>query len=243
VAKNKKHRENIKAWKKKQEEEFLASLPFKEQIFHDLFDYLDIQLVSRPCEHDFKLTQEFLKKRRIRFKKHIEFFIGHGGGCDCEVLYNMEDLFPKEEEPIVKKKQEPRKKLDKLELADLTIENIPSPWKLYHSGKNFEFQFGKKNAIILKIVDSLNNLDWSNKNYWKKQWEKLVELKMKSDYEVIYEEWNRFNFVTVKTQDWIPVLIWIKTAKEKSWGLLFRTELSRLRGDMNELKKLLRIIK
>jgi len=37
-------------------------------------------------------------------------------------------------------------------------------------------------------------------------------------------------------------LTWIKPIETKTWGFLFRTELSRFRGDLNELKNLLKKI-
>ena len=244
MSKNKQHRENIKAWKKKQEEEFLASLPFSEQKFQDLFDYLDKQLEKNPCEHDFRLTKKFLRRKLINFDKHIDFFIEHGGGCDCEVLMNMEELFPNstENEPIIVQKSTSREKVNELILKDLEIKNIPAPWKLFRSDDHYEFQFGKNSDIKITLIESLNKLDWTNEDFWKKQWEKLIELKLKSDTEVIYDKFNQLDLVTVKTKDWIPVLTWIKPTESKTWGFLFRTELSRFRGDMNELKNLLKKI-
>lgn len=244
MSKNKQHRENIKAWKKKQEEEFLASLPFSEQKFQDLFDYLDKQLEKTPCEHDFRLTKKFLRRKLINFDKYIDFFIEHGGGCDCEVLMNMEELFPSsaENEPIIVQKSTPREKVNELILTDLEIKNIPAPWKLFHSDNQYEFQFGKNIDIKVILTESLNKKDWTNEDYWKKQWEKLTELKLKSDFEITYDKVNQLDLVTVKTKDYIPVLIWIKPTESKTWGFLFRTELSRFRGDVNELKNLLKKI-
>ncbi len=242
MSKNKQHRENIKAWKKKKEEEFLASLPFSEQKFQDLFDYLDVQLERAPCKHDFSLTKRFLKKKWIRFDKHIDFFMENGGGCDCEILMNMVDLFPSEDEPITVQKYTPREKINELILQDLEIKKVPSPWKLFRSGDQYEFQFGKNSNIKITLIDSLNNTDWTNVKFWKKQWEKYTELKLRPDCEVIYDKVNQLDLVTVKTKDWIPVLTWIKPTDDKTWGFLFRTELSRFRGDMNELKNLLKKI-
>jgi hypothetical protein len=244
MSKNIQHRENIKAWKKLQEDEFLASLPFSEQEFLDLFDFLDEQLEKLPCQHDFKLTKKFLKSKLIDFDKHIDFFIGHGGGCDCEILMNMEELFPNsnENEPIIIQKTAPREKVKELILTDLEIKNIPAPWILFRSDNHYEFQFGKNSDIKITLIESLNKLDWTNEDFWKNQWEKLTELKLKSDCEVIYDKVSQIDLLTVKTKDWIPVLTWIKPTEIKTWGFLFRTELSRFRGDMNEMKNLLKKI-
>lgn len=241
MSQNKQHREKLKAWKKKQEDEFLNSLPFSQQKFQDLFDYLDKQLEKTPCQHDFRLTKSFLRKKWIRFDKHVDFFVKHGGGCDCEVLMNMEDLFPNstENEPIIVQKSAPRKKVNELILTDLEIKNIPAPWKLFQSDNQYEFQFGKNTDIKITLIESLSEVDWTDEEFWKKEWEKLTELKLKSDCEVIYGHVNQLDLVTVKTKDWIRVLTWIRPTEPKTWALLFRTELSRHRGDMAELKKLL----
>lgn len=241
MSKNIQHRENIKAWKKVQEEEFLASLPFSEQEFLDLFDFLDEKLEKSPCQHDFKLTKKFLKSKLIEFDKHIDFFIEHGGGCDCEVLMNMEELFPNsnENELIIIQKTSPREKIKELILTDLEIKNIPAPWILFRTDNQYEFQFGKNSDIKITLIESLNKLDWTNEGFWKNQWEKLTELKLKSDFEVIFDKVSQLDLVTVKTKDWLPVLTWIKPVETKTWGFLFRTVLSRFRGDMNELKNLL----
>jgi len=244
MSKNIQHRENIKAWKKVQEVAFLASLPFSEQEFLDLFDFLDEQLEKSPCQHDFKLTKKFLKGKLIDFDKHIDFFIEHGGGCDCEILMNMEELIPKsnENEPKKIQKTAPREKVKELILSDLDIKNIPAPWILFRSDNQYEFQFGKNIDIKITLIESLNKLDWTNESFWKNQWEKLTKLKLKSDCEVIFDKVSQLDLVTVKTKDWIPVLTWIKPIETKTWGFLFRTELGRFRGDMNELKNLLKKI-
>ncbi|WP_321298017.1 hypothetical protein [Marinifilum fragile] len=156
----------------------------------------------------------------------------------------MEELFPSsaENEPIIVQKSTPREKVNELILTDLEIKNIPAPWKLFRSDDQYEFQFGKNSDIKVILTESLDKTDWTNDDYWKKQWEKLTELKLKSNCEIIYDKVNQLDLVTVKTKDWIPVLTWIKPTESRTWGFLFRTELSRLRGDMNELKNLLKSI-
>ncbi len=53
----------------------------------------------------------------------------------------------------------------------------------------------------------------------------------------------RYDFETaiVKTKRWLPVYIFIKKA-EATWSLIMKTELSRMRGDLKELEKLLMVI-
>lgn len=102
VIMNKKHKAIKQSYKDNELKEFMASLPFSESQFYELFDYLDEQLANNPCQHDYRLTRSFLIDKNIvpannSFDTCIEFFIEHGGGCDCEVLFNVEEAFPNTE--------------------------------------------------------------------------------------------------------------------------------------------------
>jgi hypothetical protein len=245
MKKNKEHRDKIKAWKKQQEKEFLESLPFPEPIFLELFNFLDSTLETRPCQHDFQLTSDFLSKLGIKLEEYVDFLIDHGGGCDCEVLMNVEEAFRHEEfqENYIPEKPPKREKVNSLEYESLKISEVPSPWKLFKIGEHFEFQFGKNQDIKVELLRDFSYKNWKDESYWQKQWELKTELKVKDESEVIYDELGDLEMVTFKTKGWIPVLTWIRSRERSSWGLVFRTELSRLRGDMNELKNLLRKIK
>lgn len=245
MSKNKEHRENIKTWKKQQEEEFLATIPFSESIFQELFDYLDLKIEEEPCKHNFNLTTKFLSSKGVNFERHIDFFLEHGGGCDCEILMNVEGVFPEQDsgQLFMVGKSINRKKINSLKYLDLEIDTVPSPWKLFESGDEYEFQFGKNRDIKINLIKGFTVVNWSDDDNWKKKWESITELKLKSDAELIYDELEGFERATIKTKDWIPVLTWIRRRGNESWGLLFRTELSRFRGDINELKKVLNNIK
>ncbi len=127
-------------------------------------------------------------------------------------------------------------------MPDFIIKNVPKPWKLFRCDDKYEFQFGKKSEINVLLINRLNDIDWKNDNFWKKQWEKITELSLKSGFEVVYDTFNEFDAVVVKSKDWIPVLIWIKPPETTNWLLLFRTESMRVKGDINELKNLLKNI-
>jgi len=43
--------------------------------------------------HDFSLTNEFLKDKNADIEKVIEFLRENGAGCDCEVIFNVEEKF------------------------------------------------------------------------------------------------------------------------------------------------------
>ena len=80
-------------YKQQQKKEFEASLPIPRETFLDLFDFLDQELESLTCPADFTLTISFLKGRDLEVEMILEFLEANGAYCDCEVLYNVADLF------------------------------------------------------------------------------------------------------------------------------------------------------
>lgn len=88
-----KNKKLIDEYKKAQEKEFEDSLPMERPLFYELFDYLDDKLETIECKHDFSLTNEFLKAKNIESEKVIEFLEENGAGCDCEVIFNVEEKF------------------------------------------------------------------------------------------------------------------------------------------------------
>lgn len=244
MSKKKEYRAKIDAWKKKEEAEWLKSLPFAESIFQELFDHLDLQLANQPCQNNYKLTTAFLATKGIDFKAHIDFFIEHGGGCDCEVLMNIEGLFPEQELPPTDPRPSPpkREKVNAIAYEGLIIESIPAPWKLYRIAEDYEFQLGKQQRVKMSLLRQFSVADWQDQAYWQREWERITELKVRGNKEVVFEELAGFQRATFKTQDWTPVLTWLRKDERSTWGLLFRTELSRFRGDINAVKNLLKRI-
>lgn len=79
--------------RERQEKEFLASLPMPQAMFHRLFDYLNKQSEEKDCLHDFTLTTEFLQSNALPENAVLEWLGEHGAGCDCEVIFNVEEYF------------------------------------------------------------------------------------------------------------------------------------------------------
>lgn len=77
----------------KQMEEFEKSLPMKKNLFYELFDYLNDKSETVKCKHNFSLTNEFLKDKNVDIEKVLEFLQVNGAGCDCEVIFNVEEKF------------------------------------------------------------------------------------------------------------------------------------------------------
>ena len=74
--------------------EFEKSLPFSHEIFQSLFNFLDEELEKNGCDDGLKLTKQFLETNQIQNIDEVENWLKENGGfCDCEVLYNVEELF------------------------------------------------------------------------------------------------------------------------------------------------------
>ena len=80
--------------RKKADEEFESSLPMSSDLFKKLFDHLDEELSDKDCDNSLQLTERFLISNNLaNIDLIINWIEEHGGGCDCEVLANIEDSF------------------------------------------------------------------------------------------------------------------------------------------------------
>ena len=81
-------------YKDLQRQAFESSLPMARELFLDLFDYLNEQSESTECNHDFSLTEQFLRDKQVNnVEEVLEFLRENGGYCDCEVIFNVEEKF------------------------------------------------------------------------------------------------------------------------------------------------------
>lgn len=73
---------------------FEQSLPTSPELFQNLFDFLDEVLEKNTCDDSLKLTKQFLNSQNIQNREEVENWLKENGDfCDCEVLYNVEELF------------------------------------------------------------------------------------------------------------------------------------------------------
>ncbi len=87
-------KELLKNFKAKEKQSFQDSLPMDEEVFWNLFDYLDEHLEEQDgCDHSLSLTRAFLETKGVDVESILEWIVDNGGGCDCEVLYNVEERF------------------------------------------------------------------------------------------------------------------------------------------------------
>jgi malonyl CoA-acyl carrier protein transacylase len=79
---------------KKADVEFENSLPMSRENFKKLFDYLDVELTNKGCNHNNTITQNlFAQNSIVDSDKVIEWAADKGGYCDCEILANVKDIF------------------------------------------------------------------------------------------------------------------------------------------------------
>jgi len=87
-------KELLKAYADEQRQSFNDSLPMDEELFWQLFDYVDEKLeINDGCDHSLTFTREFLEKQSVDVESVLAWIINEGGGCDCEVFYNVEERF------------------------------------------------------------------------------------------------------------------------------------------------------
>ena len=87
-------KELLKNYKAKEKQNFKDSLPMDEEVFWELFDYLDERLEEQDgCDHSLSLTRSFLETKGVDVDSILDWIVDNGGGCDCEVLYNVEERF------------------------------------------------------------------------------------------------------------------------------------------------------
>ncbi len=83
----------MEEWKQKQQKEFEDSLPIPREIFQKLFDFLNEQSEENECHHTFDMTIGFLTNNNCPIDDVLAWLGEHGAGCDCEVIYNVEEYF------------------------------------------------------------------------------------------------------------------------------------------------------
>ena len=77
---------------KARKKELLKDYKAKEK--QNFLDSLDEKLETNDgCDHSLTFTREFLEKQKVDVESVLDWIINEGGGCDCEVLYNVEERF------------------------------------------------------------------------------------------------------------------------------------------------------
>ena len=244
---------NKQKYKTEQLEKFRQSLPIAEDEFIPLFDYLDIELSENDCKNNFALLEKYCKIKNINPEPLERWFCEHGGYCDCEILANVEEQFYYLEKPVIPEIKPKKQTVEKQKLNGLitdfgfSIEKVPNPWILTAVKSNgnitYNFQIGKKSdfPLYLKVGFPVENLadDKFVHNYWLEK----TELDYETNFIVDRQTLTGFNLVQIKTEMWLPVIVFIYNPENPKWCLIMKTETPRLRNDLKVIEKLLKEIK
>jgi len=64
--------------------------PISYELMRGLFDFLD-RTDRQECNRTFMQTQLYLRMHNIREDEVLKWLQENGAGCDCEVMFNIED--------------------------------------------------------------------------------------------------------------------------------------------------------
>jgi hypothetical protein len=81
-----------KAWREQEQKKLVDSIPIPHADLKALFDYLDRENPP-PCDHTLRETVQFLQTKKLSVERVVPWLREHGGYCDCEVIYNVEEKF------------------------------------------------------------------------------------------------------------------------------------------------------
>jgi hypothetical protein len=82
------------AWKAREKQDLVASLPMPRATLRALFDHLDAAFDENGavCDHTLRHTRAFLATHGVEEARALPWLAHHGGFCDCEVLNNVEGV-------------------------------------------------------------------------------------------------------------------------------------------------------
>lgn len=245
---DKKQFKQVKKQLKAQEKaDFLTNLPMEESLFVQLFTFLDEKLQNKDCKHTLENTFVFLNRNKVSKPYQVtEWLEKHGGYCDCEVMYNVTAYFdhleptweaPVEESENFKLRIEPKQKLSGLHTDfGFAIDSVPKPWKLNQSketGRNF-FHFGKTlSGCMANLEEHFPENQWDNDDYFTQN---------RSDCTIERIDWEHYELVVVQLKNIITTQIYCKPKHTLRWYLEITTERQRYKGDLQELKNLVKHI-
>jgi hypothetical protein len=68
----------------------LSWMPIDQFQLESLIQWLDDEIAKNGCDHDLTLTKQWLQANNCPVHPTLMALLAHGGGCDCEVVLNVE---------------------------------------------------------------------------------------------------------------------------------------------------------
>ena len=74
----------------------LSWMPLEEVELEAMLDWMDEQLQTKGCKHDYTLAKEWLSDKTVDSATTLMALMAKGGGCDCEIVLNVEpdNIYP-----------------------------------------------------------------------------------------------------------------------------------------------------
>jgi len=91
-------KEKLKMIKDKNKQNALNEMPLSINDFFILIEYIEKKLITNECNNNFKFSNEFIINNNLSVEIIIAWFNELGAFCDCEVLFNIKDIFFKNKE-------------------------------------------------------------------------------------------------------------------------------------------------
>ena len=86
----------VEAVARRETDEAESRMPISLDDLTDLFDHLDLQLPNKGCDHTSRITEAFLRNKKLDVATIVPWLEEYGGYCDCEILANVEDSWQNE---------------------------------------------------------------------------------------------------------------------------------------------------
>ncbi len=239
-------KERLRKWQAAERTELVDAMLLTPEQLVRLLNHLDEKLTS--CDHTTMVTARFLAVEELEQGPVLAWLASHGGYCDCEVAFNLEDLASSFDEQPVPSRPKPRKKGPPRSLntsAGWDLTALPKPWRvanLHALDEPLRLQLGKKAGCTVAVVESaMPPGDRASLDYWSRLWYSRTDLPEKSTLQVAHEILaipGHLHSTLVSTPSWTPAYCWI-VPDAQTWHLEMRSELSRLQGDLPQVSRLI----
>lgn len=240
----------------------LSWMPLEKNDLEKLINWLEEKLPVTGCKHGYQLTEEWLNTKNFNKLLVLGAFTSKGGGCDCEIIYNIDidSIYPTKKDST-NKDTFPSQKNQKGNLKETTqniclnsglrLEKIPKPWKIQTNSNakgEQSVKFGKKDDFVISFCNfSIPVSAVGDDKKWTECWSNIVELNLKEDAVVERETISianeTYQQIIVSTPSWTPVYCWVFNEKSGNEHIRVKTSLSRKRNDLKELGVLFKYLK
>lgn len=226
--------------------ELRAAMPFPPSTLQRLLNHLDGTL-GAGCDHTLRLTRTFLRGEPVDVEAALAWLAEQGGGCDCEVLANLEEL---DEDPGARPwsgKIPPRPERVERSLETATgwdFRRLPAPWRIanrFAPTEPLRLELGQKGGCTVTLFEkSLPKGDRDADDYWRKRWQARTRLRAEGAYVI---ERGALDLPTsleaVLVGHGSQFFCWV-VPESGAWHLEVSTDARRLRGDLPQVAALIR---